>query len=193
MAVFESSADPESVQAEIDLIAILQLAYSGELAAALAYGGHWRSVSNAMERQRIQLIESEERHHRAQIAGMLDMLGQSPQHLREARAWLVGRSLGLLCHISGWLIPMYGAGRLESRNVREYEIAARYAWSCGRRDWVDCILTMAEVEWEHETYFRANVLRHRVGRRLPMWSSPPPKEHIRASFDAYVLAERAAG
>jgi hypothetical protein len=94
--------------------------------------------------------------------------------------------LGLLCHVSGWLAPMYGAGRLESRNVREYEAAARHAWACGRRSWVPCLLTMAEVEWEHEAYFRARVVAHPIGRRLPIWRAPPPKERIRATFAAEV-------
>jgi hypothetical protein len=62
--------------------------------------------------------------------------------------------LGLMCHISGWFAPMYGAGRLESRNIVEYETAARHALACGREDLIDCLLTMAEVEWEHEHYFR---------------------------------------
>ena len=39
------------------LIALLQLAYSGELAAAYAYRGHWRSVSNEKEQAAIRAIE----------------------------------------------------------------------------------------------------------------------------------------
>lgn len=42
------------------LVALLQLAYSGELAAAHAYHGHWRSVSDADERGRTAEIEQEE-------------------------------------------------------------------------------------------------------------------------------------
>jgi rubrerythrin len=188
MALSDSSLEiPERAQAERDLIGVLQLAYSGELAAALAYRGHWNSTPNPEERDRIRAIELEELHHRAQIAVMLETLGQRPQRLREVRAWLIGRGLGLLCHLSGWLIPMYGAGKLESRNVKEYEAAARYARSCGRDEWVDCLLTMAEVEWEHEAFFRANVLAHPLGRRLPIWPAPAPKEHIRASFPGSVM------
>jgi hypothetical protein len=82
----------------------------------------------------------------------------------------------------GWLPPMYGAGRLESRNVGEYETAARYARDCGRDDFIDCLLTMAEVEWEHEKYFRSRVLAHPLGRRLSLWPEPPPKEMIRELF-----------
>ena len=55
---------------------------------------------------------------------------------------------------------MYGAGRLESGNIVEYEIAAGYARDCGSGDLIDCLLTMAEVEWEHEKYFRSRVLLH---------------------------------
>jgi hypothetical protein len=187
-----SSMTSEIAQAERQLIAILQLAYSGELAAALAYRGHWKSVSSTSDRDRIQDIEREELLHRAQIAEMLRVLGENPQRFREARSWMIGLSLGVLCHVSGWLIPMYGAGKLESRNVREYEAAARYAWSSGWREWVDCILTMAEVEWEHEAYFRANVLAHSLGRYLPIWPPQPPKQHIRSSFGNYVLVESSA-
>jgi hypothetical protein len=81
---------------------------------------------------------------------------------------------------------MYGAGRLESRNIVEYETAARRARDCGREDFVDCLLTMAEVEWEHENYFRSRVLLHPLGRRLPLWPVPPPKEAIRRSFEQEV-------
>jgi hypothetical protein len=166
-----------------DLVAILQLAYSGELAAALAYRGHWKSVSDAEDRQRIRQIEEEEWRHRSLVGAMLRDLGESPGRLREVRARLIGRTLGLLCHVSGWLAPMYGAGRLESRNIREYEAAARHALSGGRDEWVDCLLTMAEIEWEHEAFFRSRVLSHRVGRRLRIWPAPPPKEAIRESFE----------
>ena len=96
----------------------------------------------------------------------------------------------LLCHVSGWLAPMYGAGKLESRNVREYETAARHALACGRDEWVDCLLTMAEVEWEHEAFFRSRVLSHRVGRRLRIWPALPPKEAIRESFERDAQALR---
>ena len=39
------------------LIALLQLAYSGELAAAHAYRGHWHSVRQSDERESIRKIE----------------------------------------------------------------------------------------------------------------------------------------
>jgi len=164
------------------LIALLLLAYSGELAAAYAYRGHWRSVADRTERERIEEIENEEWHHRTLVGEMLDKLGAIPNSHRETRALVIGRTLGFLCHLTGWLAPMYGAGRLESRNIREYETAARYARDCGRDEFVDCLLNMAEVEWEHEKYFRSRVLVHRLGRHLPIWHAPPERETIRQTF-----------
>ena len=173
----------EATTAERELAEVLKLAYSGELAAAYAYRGHWRSVADPEERNRIRTIEEEELHHRRLVGEMLQAMQVPVSRVRELRAALIGRVLGLLCHVAGRLAPMYGAGKLESRNVREYESAARHAWGCGRREWVDCLLTMAEVEWEHEAYFRQRVVMHRFGRRLRLWPSPPPKASIRASFE----------
>ncbi|HUS10247.1 MAG TPA: hypothetical protein VMZ30_07255 [Pyrinomonadaceae bacterium] len=164
------------------LIALLQLAYSAERAAAYAYRGHWHSVADEDERARIRQIENEEWHHRELVGGMLGRLGSGPNRQREFRSLLVGRALGFLCHVMGWLAPMYGAGRLESRNIREYETAARHARDCGHKEFTDCLLTMAEVEWEHEYYFRSRVLLHMLGHRLSLWPAPPPKETIRQSF-----------
>lgn len=167
------------------LVGILQLAYSGELAAAYAYRGHWHSLSDPEERERVKTIEEEEWHHRKLVGEMLCTLGAEPNRHREVRANVIGRVLGFLCHVTGWLAPMYGAGRLESKNVVEYETAARYARDCGRTEFVDCLLTMAEVEWEHEAYFRSCVLRHWLGNRLSIWPKPPAKENIRESDTKY--------
>ncbi|MEK6335290.1 MAG: ferritin-like domain-containing protein [Acidobacteriota bacterium] len=170
------------------LIALLQLAYSGELAAAHAYRGHWRSVRHANEKIAIRNIEEDEWRHRQFVGEMLVTLNAAPNKRREVRATIIGRVLGALCHLMGWLAPMYGAGRLESRNIKEYETAARYARDCGRNDLVDCLLEMAEVEWEHELYFRTRVNEHFIGRRLPLWPQPPAKETIRLSFEQEVFA-----
>ena len=170
-----------------NLIRTLQLAYSGELAAAYAYRGHWHSVRDKSERERIHQIEEEEWHHRELVGEILKKLKALPDSKRERRANLIRRSLQFLCHISGWLLPMYMAGRLESRNIREYETAARQATHSGHPEFIDCLLTMAEVEWEHEKYFRDCVLTHWIGSRLRLWPVPPQKEHIRSSFAQEVI------
>lgn len=164
------------------LVAILQLAYSGELAAGYAYRGHWHAVSDIDEKRSIQTIENDEWCHRKLVGEMLSSLDAAPLKWRELRATIMGRALGLLCHVTGWLAPMYGAGRLESGNIREYEAAARYARDCDRADLIDCLLEMAEVEWDHELYFRSQVQKHFLGRRLSLWPTPPPKETIRLSL-----------
>ena len=170
-------------QSEQQLINLLKMAYSAELAAAYAYRGHWHSVHDAEEKQQIKKIEDEEWHHRRLVGEMLNQLRSRHSRLKEVRAIVTGRVLGVLCHFCGWLAPMYGAGRLESRNIREYETAARYARDAGHHSFVDCLLTMAEVEWEHEFYFRSRVASHRWASRVQLWPQPPPKENIRHSFE----------
>lgn len=161
------------------LIATLRHAYSGERAAAYAYRGHWKSLFDPAQRGRIQQIEDEEWHHRRLVGDMLAALGAGPSGVLELRALALGRTLGVLCHLAGWFAPMYGAGRLESGNIGEYEDAAQHAAACGHAEFVDCLLTMAEVEWEHEHYFRGLVLTHRLASLVRVWPEPPPKDRIR--------------
>ncbi|MFN2530408.1 MAG: ferritin-like domain-containing protein [Pyrinomonadaceae bacterium] len=174
------STDPPTDASK--LISILQLAYSGELAAAFAYRGHWHSVADQAERERIKTIEAEEWRHRLVVGDMLKTLGAAADSRRERRARIIGKVLGLMCHMSGWFAPMYGAGRLESRNIVEYETAARHARDCGYSQFVDCLLSMAEVEWEHEQYFREHVSGHPLRRVISVWPKPPERANIRQSF-----------
>jgi hypothetical protein len=44
---------------------------------------------------------------------------------------------------------------------------------------------MAEVEWDHEHWFRAMATAHPAWRVFPKWRQPPPREEIRASFAAF--------
>src|ERR1043166_8959993 len=106
------------------LVRQLQGAYSGELAAGYAYRGHWHSVRDAAERERIRAIEAEEWHHRELVGAMLRDLGAAPSRKREAIFWCIGKAIAGLCHVGGWFIPMYGAGKLERHNIVEYEDAA---------------------------------------------------------------------
>lgn len=145
-----------------NLIRILQNAYSGEVAAAYAYRGHWRSLRESPERVRIMQIEEEEWDHRRRVGQLLEKLGAKPRPIREKVFWTIGRSLGVTCHVSGWFMPMYFAGRLESKNSVEYEDAAAFAKELGMDDCVAELLDMARVELEHEEYFRSVVTGHRL-------------------------------
>lgn len=162
-----------------ELIRVLRSACSGELAAIHAYHGHAASVSSPGEREQIRVIQAEEKHHRELVLGLLASLGSRPSRKREVVFWCIGHAISFLCRIGGWFIPMYGAGKLERSNIVEYEDAARHAQALGRTDMIDCLLTMAEVEWEHERYFRERVHGHWLLRVFPLWSAPPPKESIR--------------
>ena len=145
-----------------NLIRILQNAHAGEVAAAYAYRGHWRSLRESPEKARIKEIEAEEWEHRRRVGEWLAKLDAKPRPLREKIFWTIGRTLGLTCHISGWFMPMYFAGRLESQNSVEYEDAAVFAKELGMDDCVEDLLDMARVELEHEVFFRDTVTRHRL-------------------------------
>jgi demethoxyubiquinone hydroxylase (CLK1/Coq7/Cat5 family) len=148
------------------LAALLVAAYSGEQAAALAYRGHWRSCAKPEERERIRRIEEDEWRHRRIVAGMLVRLRASPSRLRELRSRVVGRLFGALCHLAGRLLPMYAAGRLERSNVCSYDEAATLAEHGGLPELVAELRGMAEVEREHERYFRERVVTHPTLRAL---------------------------
>jgi len=72
------------------LILLLQLAYSGELAAAYAYRGHWKSVNKPTEKTAIRNIEEDEWRHRRFVGEMLVTLNAAPNKWREVRATIIG-------------------------------------------------------------------------------------------------------
>lgn len=169
------------------LVAVLQNAYSGEYAASLAYDGHAKSVGDERERAEIRAILEQELEHRELVGQMLADLGSGPDPRKERVMAFVGATISALCRVGGWFIPMYGAGKLEAGNIVEYEIAARHALAAGRPELVDCLLRMAEIEWDHELYFRRKAEQSAWSRLIPVWPAPPPREDIRRK------AELAAG
>lgn len=144
------------------LVRILRSAYSGELAAAYAYRGHWKSLGRAGERERVKQIEREEWAHRRDVGLMLDGLGSGPAEVKETAMLAVGRAVGALCHLTGWFLPMYFAGRVEAGNVREYEHAAAHAGELGLTEYEGRLGEMAGVEREHESFFLRAVAGHRL-------------------------------
>ncbi len=57
------------------LIRILQNAHAGEIAAAYAYRGHWKSLKESPEKTEIKKIEAEEWDHRRRVGEWLEKLG----------------------------------------------------------------------------------------------------------------------
>jgi demethoxyubiquinone hydroxylase (CLK1/Coq7/Cat5 family) len=151
----------EDEQQRRQLARVLQGAYSGELAAAYAYRGHWKSLrAGAAERERIRQIEDEEWVHREKVKAIMTALSVAPVASRERMMWTIGRTLGCFCHLTGWFLPMYFAGRLESGNVEEYETAAHHARRLGLAEFAADLEHMARVEGEHEIFFREVVASH---------------------------------
>ena len=151
-----------SLNARKNLIRILQNAHAGEIAAAYAYRGHWKSLKDSPEKTRIREIEAEEWDHRRRVGEWLKKLDAKPRPIREKIFWTIGNVLGPSCFISGWFMPMYFAGRLESQNSVEYEDAAAFAKELEMQECVDDLLDMARVEAEHEVFFRNVVTGHRM-------------------------------
>ncbi len=140
------------------LIQILQLAYSGELAAALAYAGHWRSLRKRDQIDAIHQIEMDEWHHRQHLLKMLHSLEAKPTAWRDIVMGCLGCIIFLGCFISGWFFAMYFAGRLEDGNILEYQVAAQHAQALQLNSLVKQLLAFSAKEEEHEVYFY-NIVR----------------------------------
>ena len=166
-----------------ELIKILQMAYSGERAAALAYAGHWRSVRNTDERKAIAQIESDEWEHRRLVALMLEKLGAGPQSWRDLLMGSIGSLIFIACFLSGWFLPMYFAGLLEHSNVHEYADAAEHARALGLLEIERELVRLSVVEKAHEDYFIERVSGHcltPIMMRLFGWG---PLKQLKDSFN----------
>ena len=144
----------------LGLIHVLQMAYSGEKAAAYAYNAHWKSLKSEEERLAIQQIEQEELDHRQIALAMLRELNASPQAWRDVWMGIVGRTIGASCYVIGWFLPMYFAGRLEHSNVKEYEVAAAHADGIGMDEFASELRRLSDVELQHEQFFLKTITGH---------------------------------
>ena len=161
------------------LVRALQRAHAGELGAALAYVGHRRSVRGTPDARLIGRILRDELAHRRLLRHLLDDLGADPDPRRERLMRWIGRTVGFLCNVGGWYVPMYGAARLEAGNVVEYEVAARLAQRAGRPADAETLLHLAEVEWDHERALRERTASHWAWRLSPKWRVPErPKREL---------------
>ncbi len=165
-------------KAEQQLIRILRAAHAGERAASLAYYGHAHSVKNLEERDTITRIGREETDHRATVGEMLASLGSQPSAVREWIFACIGHTLSTLCYMSGWFFPMYGAGWIERRNIQEYVDAAQLANATGHYEFAQTLMSMAQVEWDHEQYFRSKVQQHWLRHIIPLWSMPANRNEL---------------
>ncbi len=141
------------------LVSLLKRAYSGEKAAAFAYQGHAKSVSDQEIRREIEQIERDEWVHRKDVGVMLEVLADQPTQWREVGFGAIGRSLSVLCHVSGFTLPMYFAGKLEASNVEEYLEASKLADRLGLEEMAIRLKEMADTEKTHEEFFKRMLRR----------------------------------
>jgi hypothetical protein len=177
----------ESALARKKLVRLLQDAHAGEWAAALAYHGHALSVNEPL-RSEIRQIQTEELAHRQHLFNMLQQLHEKPRRWRELQMKLVGHFISFVCRVGGFLIPMYGAGKLERGNIVEYEVAARLALLSGHPQFVEDLIEFAEVEWDHEQYFRRQTLSHPLMKWLPIWPATAARGLIREELKLFTQA-----
>jgi rubrerythrin len=156
------------------LLQLLRRAHAAERGAALVYAGHARSLRDPEQRWHVERIAAEEWAHQLRLGRMIARLGGRPSRLHELAMLLIGHLGAALCQVSGWYLPMYGAGALEAGNIQEYLDAAALADACGRPADAEDLLDMARCEREHEGYFRALARGHPASRVLPLWPAPAP-------------------
>ena len=157
-------------EAHTALVKLLYMAYANEHAAAHAYTGQSRGLFiSSAERRHIRSIAQAEVKHYQTVQQLLAQLHAPLSGLRARLMTAVGQMIGLLCVFGGRLIPMYGAGWLESDVVNIYIKAAQYAWLANHPEIIPQLLDMAEEEWDHEAYFRASVSSHWLGKHLMIW------------------------
>jgi len=177
------------IQARSELVTLLQMAYSGERAAAYAYLGHRRSLSKskyAADNEMLRSVLIDEIRHRRVVRRLLRRLDAGADPRRERKMRRIGLTIGAFCRVGGWYAPMYGAGKLERGNIAEYEVAARLAHLAGYDDMCDQLLELAEVEWDHEALFRRCAAGHWMWRITPHWPDAASRDSIRSAFDDFL-------
>jgi hypothetical protein len=156
----------DAICAHPKLPRLLRKAYSAEKAAAFAYQGHAASVKDPLEKKAIRQIEEDEWNHRREVLSIMDDFGIQPSRWYEARFHIVGKVISASCHVIGWFMPFFFAGKLESGNVCEYFRMKQYFNQVGCRTYDRLLYEMGMKEKEHEVYFLQKI---QGSRWLPLF------------------------
>jgi hypothetical protein len=135
------------------LVRLLQTAYSAEKAAAYAYQGHSASIKNLDEKKAIHQIELDEWGHRAEVLSIMQEYNIPVSKWLEIKFAIIGKIISFSCHIIGWFMPFFFAGKLESGNVCEYFRMKQFFNSLGIHKHDLILYEMGIKEKEHEIYF----------------------------------------
>lgn len=142
------------------LVDLLKKAYSAEKAAAFAYQGHAAAVKNPDEKKAIRQIEIDEWNHRTEVLEIMKQYGISISKFYEFKFHVIGKIISFSCHVIGWFMPFYFAGRLESGNVCEYFRMKQFFNSLGIKTHDHILYEMGIKEKEHEVYFLEQIKDH---------------------------------
>jgi hypothetical protein len=145
-----------------ELITLLKKAYSAEKAAAYAYQGHAASVKDKAAKIAIRQIEEDEWNHRKEVLIIMQHYQIPVSKYFEFRFSLIGRLISASCHVIGWFMPYFFAGKLESGNVCEYFRMKQFFNSMGIHDWDHILYEMGIKEKEHEVYFLEKIKESRL-------------------------------
>ena len=145
-----------------ELIDLLKKAYSAEKAASYAYQGHATSVKDPKEKLAIRQIEEDEWNHRREVLAIMNQYGIKPSRWYEIRFALIGKTISFSCHVIGWFMPFYFAGKLESGNVCEYFRMKQFFNSLGIREHDMMLYEMGMKEKEHEIYFLSKIQNNKL-------------------------------
>ena len=151
------------------LIDLLKRAYSAEKAAAFAYQGHAASVKNQEEKIAIRQIEIDEWNHRKEVLQMMKQYDIPVSKWYELRFHIIGKTIFVGCHVIGWFMPFYFAGKLESGNVCEYFRMKQYFNSLGISEHDQLLYNMGIKEKEHEVYFLEKIKTNKLLPFFQKW------------------------
>ena len=139
------------------LVELLQRAYSAEKAAAFAYIGHAASLKKPADQAAVKQIEDDEWGHRRNVLAIMQRYEIPVSRFYEIKFHVIGRVISAGCHVIGWFMPYFFAGKLESGNVCEYFVMMKYFHALGIRDHDKILYEMGIKEKEHEVYFLAQI------------------------------------
>jgi hypothetical protein len=128
------------------LVTLLQKAYSGEMAAAVAYVGHAGSLKCQAAKVAIKQIEDDEWGHRENIRRLMLKYEIPVSRYYEIYFYAIGKIISLSCHIIGWFMPYFFAGKLEGGNVCEYFVMLRHFQSLGINEHDEMLYEMGMKE-----------------------------------------------
>lgn len=139
------------------LVDLLKKAYSAEKAAAFAYQGHASSVKDLVEKAAIKQIEMDEWNHRKEVLLIMQKYNIPVSRYYEFRFHIIGKVISFSCHIIGWFMPFFFAGKLESGNVCEYFRMMQYFHELDILEHNHILYEMGIKEKEHEVYFLGKI------------------------------------